>query len=179
MRWVSAQGLGLLGAYLAMPVIILPFMALWPSVGVLYLVRNTPSWLRLSLFCICFALCYGTFLWLVYLQPRGDYLVLHTRGFRLRITFKRREVLFDDLQAITFGLQSKLLQIMRGGLRVVQPGQARFLDEIAFQAMNLHYKNGNKTVFKQFLVRFEPEDTGRFLEYIAQYHPELCHWGTT
>lgn len=173
MMWVSAQGLGVLGAYVALPFIIIPFFAMWPSLGVLLLLREEPRWLGLGAAGSCFLFCYAAFLWLVYFQPCGDYLVLHNNGFRLKITFKRREILFRDLIRITFGLESVMFDALTGFLHRFRPGQTRMIQEQASAAMNLYFRDGKKTVFKSFLFRFEPQDTQMFLDHVVKHHPEL------
>jgi hypothetical protein len=175
MTWVASQGLGLLGAYLVLPLVILPFFALWPAVGVLRLLQDGPAWLQKASALGCFASVYACLVWLVYLQPRGDYLVLCQRGFRLKITtFKPREVLFEELRAISFGLNKP--GFIRGAeavARLVRPGFMAMVDEMGSAAMNLHYRNGKTVVFKSFLHRFVPEDTKQFPAHLAKEHPEL------
>jgi hypothetical protein len=177
LQWVAAQGFGILGACVLMPFFLIPFFASWPALFALYLVGEGPDGLKFVVFVVCFLPCYLALFWLVYLQPRGDHLIVHREGFRLKITFKRREVLFRELRVIAFGLESALVRGVMGALRGVRPGQAAMLQEQASAAMNLHYKSGVKTVFKSFLLRFEPEGLQRFLDYLDEQHPELVQQG--
>jgi hypothetical protein len=174
MTWVASQGLDLIGAWVVLPLIVLPFFAFWPAAGVLHLLHGGPVGLRNSAALGCFVAVYACLVWLVYLQPRGDYLVLCQRGFRLKITFKRREVLFEELRAISFGLDKP--DFVRGAeavARLFRPGLMAMVDELGSAAMNLHYRNGKTVVFKGFLHRFVREDTEQFLAHLAKEHPEL------
>lgn len=172
-RWVAAQGYGLFGAYVVLPLVVIPFVALLATSGVLRLVAAGPQWLRIVAPLATFVLCYGVLFWLSYFHPRGDYLVLHPRGFRVKITFRQHVVLFDDLETISFGLDSAVFRLSRGISGSLRLGQGTFVDELASTALNVHFKDGTQKVFKQFLARFEPEDTQRFLDYIGQHHGRL------
>lgn len=174
MQWVSAQGFGVLGAYLAMPLVILPFFAMIPAaLALVLLVPNGPQAANIAVFTTCFFAVYVPLAWLVYLHPRGDHLVLHTHGFQVKITFKLRRVLFRQLRSISIGKDAGLSGPLGVFVRAFQPGHAAMIEELARAAMNLHYQDGSTTVFKQFMHRFEPEDLDKFFGYIAQHQAQL------
>lgn len=173
MRWVAAQGLGTLGAYVALPFGVLPFFAMWPALITTLGVPRGAGLLKAVVFAMCFIPGYVTLVWLVYVQPRGDHLVVCENGFRLKITFKRREVLFRDLLAISFGLDSAIFKGITQVLGVLQPRQAQMLGNLSNAAMQLHFKNGSRTTFKSFLHRFELEDLQRFFDYLAGNYPQF------
>jgi hypothetical protein len=114
---------------------------------------------------------YSLIVWLVYLQPRGDYLIVYERGFRIRMSFKSREVKFTDLRAITFGLQSAFAEAAIGALALIKRGRATAVRAMAEAMMTVHYQNGRTVSFKMFLFRFKPDDTARFLEYVKRHQP--------
>lgn len=174
MRWVAAQGLGLLGAYVLMPFGVLPFFAAIPAGAVLFLF-NGPPLPTVALVCgaTVFLVVYLALIWLVYLQPRGDHLVLHRDGFRLKITFKRRQIRFAQLRAITFGIESTAFQALLRGFGYVQPGQASGQRELANAAVNFTFHDGSKTTFKSFLHRFEEDDLRQFFTFISEHHSRL------
>ena len=175
MKWVAAQamGNGFVFAWIALPFGILPFFAMWPSMGAAYLVQDAAPPVKFGVFFACFIPIYAALFWLVYLQPRGDHLIVFQRGISVKITFKWRDLFFDELSGITFGLESATYDAFVGGLRWVRPGQAASLAGHGNAAINFYFKDGGKTVFKSFLLRFEPEDTQRFLDYLAEHHPRL------
>src|SRR6266852_1000881 len=108
-RWVATKELGAVGAYILAPLLILPLFAFWPALGALFLVEDAPQWARIAVFTITFAAGYASLFWFTYFQPRGDHLVLGSKGFRVRMGLKHRRALFSELSSITFGLESAIL----------------------------------------------------------------------
>lgn len=169
-RW-AAEELGVLVAYIVAPLFLIPFYAFWPAMGVLYMVLDRAQWVKITAFTCCFVTVYAIMIWFCYFLPRGDYLVLHENGFRLKILFRPWGIPFGELRSITFGLVSVDFGAVTNALALVRPAMLR---ELSNAALNLHYKNGRKVVFRSFLHRFEAEDLQTFLNYVAEHHPELC-----
>jgi len=163
----------MLGAYVTMPLLFVPLWATLAAAGALLLVQDGTQWVKITIFACCFVIVYAILIWLIYFQPCGDYLILHKKGFRLKITFKQRQVLFQELRAITFGLESPVFRALANLLALARPGQAAALRDLASAEMNLHYKDGSKVVFKGFLHRFESEDLQAFVNFLAERHAEL------
>jgi hypothetical protein len=174
MRWVATQGLGIFGAYVAMPLGIIPFFASWPALGAVFLFQESPQWAKVLAFGLVFVPVYTALAWLVYLHPRADHLVFCKNGFDLRITFKQRRVLFSELAKINFGLQSTVFEAIMSVVELARPRQMAMIRELASAALNLHFKDGSKITFKSFLHRFEPQDLQQFLAFVAEQHPGLC-----
>lgn len=131
---------------------------------------------KAAVFAFCFVPVYVAMIWLGYFQPRGDHLVLHEEGFRLKIGFKGRRVLFRELRAITLGLDFDAVMSDLAQTRPGHPAALRKLtseEDLAGPEMNLHYLDGSKTVINGFLYRFEPEDLRAFLDFLAERHPRL------
>ena len=135
--------------------------------------EGQPREVVLAILAIAVIGVYLLIIWLVYLHPRGDYLVVHERGFRIRMSFKSRMIKFSDLREVTFGLHSAFMEAAIGALAVVKPGRARGARAMAEAMMTVHYQNGRKTSFKMLLFRFESDDTVRFIEYIKQHQPNF------
>lgn len=174
-RNVGGDGPGAIVVSLLYFLFLFPLLALFGGGMVWFLAKGLwegqPREVVLALFASLVIGAYLLMTWLVYLQPRGDYLVVHERGFRIRMSFKSRIIMFSALREITFGLHSAFLEAAISALAIVKSRKARAIRAMAEAMMTVHYLNGRKTSFKLFLYRFEPEDTSRFIEYIQQRQP--------
>jgi hypothetical protein len=173
-HWLSGQGFGPLYFYVALPGII-AFFALWLAApGILLMEERPPSiarpvlisWYVVSCILLAFA---------VYITPRWDYLVLHERGFRCRITFKRRTILFEELSGVFYGRpQGKLEQLLHSGLRFANPSVVTWGSNMSDTALTIFYNENSKPdVFKTFFIRFELADITEFCDYIVANYPRL------
>jgi hypothetical protein len=114
-----------------------------------------------------FVAAYATGIWLLYLAPLRDRLVLHGGGFRLRCNYKSVALRFNDLLEINFGRELK--DTPEGAAREV----AREGMFILNSAMNLQLKSGGTVTVKTVLRRFVAEDLEKFLDYVEEHHPAL------
>jgi hypothetical protein len=148
-------------------------MSIWPALPVLLHFEDGPVWLKQGGSFAVFALTYALFVWGLYFFPRSDYLILHEEGFQVKIGFKHRRFRFDQVRSITFGLKGPMVKGLQAMLAWFNAGKPSLTSLALLSAINLHFKSGREGIVRQFLLRFEPDDTEKFFQWIADRHPEL------
>jgi hypothetical protein len=123
---------------------------------------------------IGFALVYLLVFWLVFLVPRADHFVLHEKGIRIRLGFKRMQSPLEAVQGIFVGRAPS--KIERGLMKVVgvlKPSQATWFSELAGTALTVVMKDGTTHVFKTLLTCFEPLDLEKLSQELVQRNPRF------
>jgi hypothetical protein len=93
--------------WVLIPFVCMPQLALaiggMPFFVLITVINADAEQLRAGLMLGGTVLVYAFFIWRFYWVPRGDYLILHQLGFRIRIGLRTANVLFDDLHDIVVG----------------------------------------------------------------------------
>jgi hypothetical protein len=170
--WMMAQGFNWLYCYILLPVIVIPFFAfLVPAMVLHFLFPDLDAESSRPILFGSFIGCYLLLAWLVYVQPRNDYLVLHEDGFRIGIMFKQRTVAFANLAELRLGRSITAPEtVIRQLANIKKPHTSAWLAELDRTALTIVMKDGTTSVFKTFMLRFDPVDTVEFLEHVAQNH---------
>ncbi|MCI0455753.1 MAG: hypothetical protein L0Z62_02070 [Gemmataceae bacterium] len=161
--------MGYLFCLVAIP-IIMAFFAMLIPLGILHLLAPgldpvTLSWIVFPSAAVIFL----GFAWLVFVRPRRDCIVLHERGLRIRLGWKRLAVPFDQLAELRSGREGgSVEQALTAVLRVFRPGTMSHLESLNETALTLTLTNGKVHVFKTFFLAFDPEDAADFFERVAQ-----------
>lgn len=186
-KWAAeSEGLGRFVAWVLVPFLILPYLALVVAgVPLMVLLPESLDDLKRWIVLGSSVAVYALLMWRLYWVPRGDYLILHQLGFRIRIGLRTADVLFDVLHDIVIG-RTPIQLSTRGldpgvflvapphyGVIVIEPPVPDEIVVTTGAAVEFHFVNGTQYLFPSVLTRFEADDLQRFFEFVHRHHPRL------
>jgi hypothetical protein len=174
-----AGDLGLLGKYYfwAGPLFcaILAMFFSFPIVGIA-VANNVPPpilvhpfWGPLSI--IWWFVWFAATLWYSYVLPQSDYLVLHEKGFRCRISHRHWEVPFAMLREVRMGWKTtRMLSVL---MSVSHRRVRDFAKRAGATHLRLIFNNSKESQIPMLLVRFNARDLKEFFGYLMDRQPLL------
>jgi hypothetical protein len=166
------DAIALLLYYALFPLVILPYLALMTGIiafvalgfSIETMVINWAFWATTGL--LYLFLCWAFYIW-----PRGDPFVLHEKGFRIRLLWRRLQTSMEAISAVFVGRAlSRAEKSLRNVLGVLKPGQANWMSQLDGTALTVVLRDGTVRVFGALLTRFKREDLELlFLELVRRY----------
>jgi hypothetical protein len=169
---VRAEGLpfGEVWFYALIPFLILPGLCLLITAllsGMVLAIRGSvPDFAVMGL---VFGCLYAGSLYLMFVLPRDDHLILYEKGLRVRRLFKPRCFTFDQIDTIFPGrTPSRFETGLRSVLVIFKPGQVALMRSSDWSALTVRLTDGTAVVFGGVMARYEPQDLERLFEEFAR-----------
>lgn len=116
--------------------------------------------------------------WLYWLNPRRDYLIVRERGFNWRLSLSRHglftrrgRVAFESLEEFSYRSDWQRETAMQPSAMTHGQKFDRLVTEVFFsrRELRLRFKDGRELVLENLLLRFDPADIRRFLDHLAAH----------
>lgn len=175
-RTLRAQGFlfGWLLYYVLYPLVVLPYLALMTTMLPFLAFGYSVEAMVGPAFAVVFVYFYMVFCWFAYVWPHRNHLVLHEKGLRIRLGFKRLHTLFESIQGVFVGrAPSKVESGLRAVVGLLKPGQADWLNQVNTTAITVVLNDGSARIFKGILTCFEPADLERLFHELVERNPRL------
>lgn len=131
-------------------------------------------WSHQPIFWAVFLPWCAAFIFLFYIAPAKDCLILHKHGFRYRMNeLFETPIRFDELQSILIGWDRGFSELTKLFGRLTLRNFDRLHATTESSTARLIRKDGREVLLKHLLIRFEEPDLVKFFQHVVDHHPGL------